>query len=173
MHNWKDKIVFDRGELARRIEAEKAAGKKIVFTNGAFDLLHVGHVRSLVDAKEHADVLVVALNSDDSIRRNKGPHLPIHPLEERAEVLACLEYVDLVTSFNEPTVDELLLDIKPDLHAKGTDYTVETVPERETVLSYGGGVIIVGDPKDHSSTDVMEKIATAHASKTESRKHGK
>ena len=165
MHDPRAKIIRDHGKLARKINGLKAAGKKIAFTNGGFDILHAGHVRSLRGAASRADVLVVAVNSDASIRKNKGPHLPVNPLEERMEVLAALESVDFVTCFDEPTVDGLLLKLKPHFHAKGTDYTKKTVPERRTVLSYGGKILITGDPKNHSSTRLMEKIAEIHAAK--------
>jgi rfaE bifunctional protein nucleotidyltransferase chain/domain len=158
MRNWRDKIILDHGELEKKLDAERAAGKKVVFTNGAFDILHVGHLRSFFDAKEHADILLVAMNSDESVRRSKGPGRPVSPLGERMEVIAAIECVDLVTAFSEDTVDALLLRLKPDFHAKGTDYTKETVPERETVLSYGGEILIVGDPKEHSSSELIEKI---------------
>jgi D-glycero-beta-D-manno-heptose 1-phosphate adenylyltransferase len=151
-------IVLDRDELARRIEQLKAAGKKVVFTNGGFDLIHVGHVRTLKGARELGDALVVALNSDASIQRNKGPSLPIIPAAERAELVASLACVDLVTIFDDPRVDGLLLLLKPHIHAKGTDYTTETVPERATVLSYGGEVAITGDPKAHSTSWIIKKI---------------
>jgi rfaE bifunctional protein nucleotidyltransferase chain/domain len=151
-------IVLDRGELARRVEAAKRAGKRVIFTNGGFDLLHVGHVRSLQGARALGDLLVVAMNSDASVRRNKGPGLPIVPADERAELLAALACVDLITVFDEPRVDELLLLLKPHVHAKGTDYTKDTMPELATVLSYGGSVAIVGDPKAHSTSWLIEKI---------------
>lgn len=154
----RDKIVLNYENLDEVVADLKQRGKKIVFTNGAFDLLHVGHIRSLRDAASHADILLVAVNSDESVRANKGEGRPIHPLEERLEVLAALECVDLLTAFGETTVDELLLRLKPHFHAKGTDYTKETVPERNTVLSYGGEILIVGDPKDHSSTEIIEKL---------------
>ncbi len=154
-------IVLDHGELARRVEQLKAAGKRVVFTNGGFDLIHVGHVRTLKGARDCGDALVVALNSDASIQRNKGPSLPIIPAAERAEMVAALECVDLVTVFDDPRVDGLLLRLKPHVHAKGTDYTKETVPERETVLSYGGEVAITGDPKAHSTSWIIKKIRGA------------
>ena len=151
-------IVLDHAELARRVSDLKAAGKRVVFTNGGFDLLHVGHVRQLVGAKEMGDVLVVALNSDASIRSYKGDGLPIVPASERAEVVAALACVDLVTIFDEPRVDGLLLLLRPHVHAKGSDYTKETVPERATVLGYGGEVAITGDPKAHSTSWLIDRI---------------
>jgi rfaE bifunctional protein nucleotidyltransferase chain/domain len=127
-------------------------------TNGGFDLLHVGHVRSLRDARSRGDALVVALNSDRSVCAYKGPGHPIHPETERAEVLCALACVDLVTIFDDPTVDRLLRLLRPDVHAKGTDYTKETVPERATAAELGIEVAIVGDPKDHSSRGLIERI---------------
>jgi len=151
-------IVLDHAELARRVEELKARGKRVVFTNGGFDLLHVGHVRTLKGARALGDALVVALNSDASIARNKGPSLPVIPASERAELVASLACVDLVTVFDEPRVDGLLLRLKPHVHAKGTDYTKETVPERATVLGYGGEVAITGDPKAHSTSWIIKRI---------------
>ncbi len=151
-------IVLDHSELASRVADLKASGKRVVFTNGGFDLLHVGHVRTLRGARELGDVLVVALNSDASIKRNKGPKLPIVPAAERAELVAALACVDLVTVFDDPTVDGLLLRLKPHVHAKGTDYTKETVPERATVQSYGGEIAITGDPKAHSTSWLIKRI---------------
>ncbi|HZV02727.1 MAG TPA: adenylyltransferase/cytidyltransferase family protein [Planctomycetota bacterium] len=151
-------IVLDHAELARRVDDLKRAGKRVVFTNGGFDLVHVGHVRTLRGAREQGDVLVVALNSDASIKRNKGPTLPIMPALERAELIAALACVDLVTIFDDPRVDGLLLRLKPHVHAKGTDYTKETVPERDTVLGYGGEIAITGDPKSHSTSWIIDRI---------------
>jgi len=152
------KIIKDHGTLARKIEALKLEGKRIVFTNGGFNLLHVGHVRSLIDARSRGDVLVVALNSDSSVKKNKGADYPLIPEDERLELMAALECVDLLTVFSNPTVDSLLLKLKPHVHAKGTDYTKENVPERDTVLSYGGEIAIVGDSKDHASSDIISMI---------------
>lgn len=152
------KIIKDHEELARKVETLKRQGLRIVFTNGGFNLLHVGHIRSLRDAKRRGDILIVAVNSDSSLRSNKGDAYPVVPEDERLEILSELECVDFITVFSEPTVDKLLLRLKPHVHAKGTDYTIETVPERETVLSYGGEIAIVGDPKDHSSTQIINMI---------------
>jgi rfaE bifunctional protein nucleotidyltransferase chain/domain len=152
------KIIKDHDELARTVDALKKKGKRVVFTNGGFNLLHVGHVRSLVDAKSRGDVLVVALNSDSSIKKNKGAVYPLIPEDERLEIMAALECVDLLTVFSDPTVDSLLLKLKPHVHAKGSDYTKENVPERATVLSYGGEIAIVGDPKDHASSNIITMI---------------
>lgn len=152
------KIIRDHEELARRVQALKRERRRVVFTNGGFNLLHVGHIRSLIDARSRGDVLVVALNSDRSIKKNKGADYPVIPEEERLEIMAALECVDLLTVFSDPTVDGLLLKLKPDVHAKGTDYTQETVPERATVLSYGGEIAIVGDSKDHASSNIIAMI---------------
>jgi rfaE bifunctional protein nucleotidyltransferase chain/domain len=144
--------------MSEIVERLKSEGKTIVMTNGCFDLLHVGHVRCLEGAKEAGDVLVVAVNSDSSVQSYKGPDQPVNPEDERMEVLAALECVDYVFPFSEPTVDDVLLRLKPHYHAKGSDYTQETVPERETVLSYGGRIIITGDPKDHATRDIIARI---------------
>lgn len=137
----------------------KAAGQTVVFGNGCFDLLHVGHIRYLQSARELGDVLVVGLNSDSSVRALKGPQRPLMPEEERAEILAAMSAVTYVVIFQELTVERLLRTLQPDIHCKGTDYTVDTVPEREIVKSYGGRVAIVGDPKDHSTRDFLKEIA--------------
>jgi len=152
------KIIKDHDELAAKVAALKERGLRIVFTNGGFNLLHVGHIRSLRDAKSRGDILVVAINSDESLRINKGNDYPVIPEDERLEILSELACIDFLTVFSEPTVDNLLLKLKPQVHAKGTDYTCQTVPERETVLSYGGEIAIVGDPKDHSSSRIIDLI---------------
>lgn len=152
------KIIKDREELAHKIEELKKQGKRIVLTNGGFNLLHVGHIRSLVDAKKHGDILLVAVNSDTSLKKLKGDDYPIIPEEQRLEVLAALECVDLLTIFPESTVDNLLLKLKPHVHAKGTDYSKETILECKTALSYGGEIAIVGDTKNHSSSNIIERI---------------
>ena len=131
----------------------------MVLANGCFDILHAGHVRYLAGAKALGDLLVVGVNSDQQVRALKGPGRPIMPAAERAEMVASLEAVDLVTIFAEPTVEALLLALKPDVHAKGTDYTEDTVPEREVVRSYGGRVAIVGDPKDHSTSEMIGRLS--------------
>ena len=153
------KIIRGHEELKRALDAEKANGRTVVFTNGSFDIMHVGHVRALIDCKNYADVLVVAVNSDESVQGYKDPRLPIQPEDERMEVLAAIEAVDYITIFSDLTADAILDYLRPDVHAKGTDYTEETVPERDTVLSYGGKIAIVGDSKDHSSTDIIGIIA--------------
>jgi len=154
-------IILDHTRLAERVEQLKAQGKRIVFTNGGFELLHVGHVRSLADARSRGDVLIVAVNSDRSVRGNKGAGRPVTSESERMELLAALRCVDIVTVFSDPTVDGLLMRLKPHVHAKGSDYTEQTVPERDTVLAYGGDIAIVGDPKDHSTTELLDRIAKA------------
>ncbi len=151
-------VVLDRDELLQVVKQLKADGKRVVFTNGTFDLLHVGHLRSLTGAREQGDVLIVAVNSDASVRSYKGPQLPIQPETERAELLAGLRCVDYVTVFDEPTVDTLLRLLQPHVHAKGTEYDPKTIPERESVLSYGGEIAIVGDAKAHSTSWLIKKI---------------
>ena len=151
--------ILDRDELTHKVADLREHGGKIVLANGCFDLFHVGHLRYLLGAADLADILIVAVNSDEQARKLKGEGRPHTPQHERAEILAGIRCVDIVTIFNEPTVEELLLAIKPDFHAKGTDYTTETVPEREIVRSYGGTVAIVGDPKDHSSTEIIERLS--------------
>lgn len=150
--------ILDRNRLIARVAIARKKGARIVFANGCFDLLHVGHVRYLEAARALGDLLVVGINCDEQVRLLKGEGRPLVPERERAEVVAALRAVDLVTIFHEPTVTELLLAIRPDIHAKGTDYTAETVPERDVVRSYGGRVLIVGDPKDHSSTEMVKMV---------------
>jgi len=152
--------ILDRVKLVKEISIRKQAGKIIVLANGCFDLFHVGHVRYLIGAKELGDILVVGINSDEQVRRLKGKGRPLIPEHERAEIVASLRCVDYVTIFNEPTVEELIRAIRPDFHAKGTDYSVETVPEREIIKECGGKVAIVGDPKNHSSSDLIRLLKT-------------
>ena len=156
MHN--DQSVLDLEQLKKRVAADRANGARIVFANGCFDVLHVGHVRYLAGARALGDVLVVGINSDEQVAIQKGDGRPVLPASDRAEIVAALESVTYVTTFDEPTVEELLLALKPDVHAKGTDYTVDTVPERDVVRSYGGQVAIVGDPKDHSTTEIIARV---------------
>ena len=151
-------MILKREELVRRINADRANGSRVVLANGCFDVLHVGHVRYLAGARELGDVLVVGVNSDAQVARLKGAGRPILPEMERAEIVAALESVTYVTVFDEPTVEELLLALKPDVHAKGTDYTEDSVPERDVVRSYGGRVAIVGDPKDHSTSAILARL---------------
>lgn len=150
--------ILARSQLVERVEHDRTQKLSIAFANGGFDLLHVGHVRYLEGAKREADRLVVAVNSDDSIRGLKGPGRPILAEADRAELVAALRAVDYVVIFDEPTVTPLLQLLKPDVHCKGTDYTIDTVPERETVRAYGGRIAIVGDPKDHSTTDLLSRL---------------
>lgn len=149
---------MSRDELVDRVAAAREEGKRIVLANGCFDVLHVGHVRYLAGARELGDVLVVGINSDEQVAIQKGAGRPVMPAMERAEIVASLEPVTYVTIFNEPTVEELLLALKPDIHAKGTDYTTDSVPERDVVRSYGGQVAIVGDPKDHSTSAIIARL---------------
>lgn len=155
------RIVRDHAALAEAIEALRRQGRRIVLTNGTFDLLHVGHVRSLWGARACGDVLVVAVNSDASVRAYKGPGLPVQPEDERAEILAALRCVDFVTVFDEPRVDGLIRRLRPDVHAKGTEYSRDTIPEAATVEEVGGRIAIVGDPKAHSSSWLMARIRGA------------
>ncbi|MGH9882026.1 MAG: adenylyltransferase/cytidyltransferase family protein [Pyrinomonadaceae bacterium] len=151
--------ILDRGELVARVEKERQAGRRIVLANGCFDVLHAGHVRYLAGARALGDLLVVAINSDEQVADLKGPGRPIMNERERAEIVASLEPVDLVTIFSEPTVEQLLQETRPEVHAKGTDYTADTVPEREVVRAYGGQVAIVGDCKDHSTSQLIAAIS--------------
>ncbi len=151
--------IIERQELIREASEIRSRGKTIVLANGCFDLFHAGHLRYLQGAAGLGDVLVVAVNSDDQARKLKGEGRPFTSEFERAEIISGLRFVDLVTIFDEPTVEEILLAIKPDFHAKGTDYTTESVPERDIVRSYGGTVAIVGDPKDHSSSEIIARIS--------------
>ena len=152
--------VLERNRLVARIEIERRKGAKIVLANGCFDLFHVGHIRYLAGAKSLGDVLIVGINSDSQVKKLKGKNRPFMPENERAEIISALKFVDYVTIFDEPTVSELLRALRPDFHAKGTDYTPETVPEREIVKEFGGQVAIVGDPKDHSSTDLIKLVGS-------------
>jgi rfaE bifunctional protein nucleotidyltransferase chain/domain len=152
--------ILDRDALALRVQQDRARGLAIAFANGAFDLLHVGHIRYLDGAKREADRLVVAINSDQSVRGLKGPNRPILTEMDRAELVAALRAVDYVVIFHEPTVAPLLELLKPDVHCKGTDYSVDTVPERDTVRAYGGRIAIVGDPKDHSTSGLLSRLKT-------------
>ena len=145
-------------EAERLASAWRRAGKRIVLANGCFDLLHVGHVRYLRSARALGDALVVGLNSDAAVRRLKGPGRPLMPVAERAELLGALSAVDAVVVFDADTADVLVSRLRPDVHAKGTDYTAETVPEREAVAAAGGRVAIAGDPKDHSTKDMIATI---------------
>ncbi|MDR4503512.1 MAG: adenylyltransferase/cytidyltransferase family protein [Candidatus Scalindua sp.] len=152
-------IIRDHTILQTTIANLRKTGKKVIFANGCFDILHVGHIRYLQEAKTLGDVLVVAVNSDASMRAIKGEGHPYIPEDERLEILAALRCIDYLTLFSEKTVDSLLLQLKPDVQAKGTDYTKETVPERETVISYGGEIAITGDKKTHSSSWIKSDLS--------------
>ena len=151
--------IVSRAELIELVRRDRTQNLTIAFANGAFDLLHVGHIRYLEGAKREADRLVVAINSDKSVRGLKGPSRPILPEADRAELVDALRAVDYVIIFHEATVTPLLELLKPDVHCKGTDYTAEGVPERGSVVAYGGRTAIVGDPKDHSTRDLLKRIA--------------
>lgn len=145
-------------EVCRRVEARRGQGEKVVLANGCFDILHVGHVRYLEAARQEGDLLVVGVNSDRSTRELKGAGRPILPEQDRAQLVAALAAVDYVVLFDTPTVTPLIEALLPEVHAKGTDYTAETVPEREAVAAAGGRVAIVGDPKDHSTRDLLRTV---------------
>jgi len=151
--------VVDRGSLVAALAADRKAGRTVALANGCFDLLHVGHVRYLEGAAQEADVLVVAINDDVSVRTLKGENRPILDEASRAELVAALRCVDYVVVFPELTVGPLLETLHPDVHCKGTDYTVDTVPERAIVQAYGGRTAIVGDPKNHSTRDLIARVA--------------
>lgn len=147
--------IVDREGLKQRVAAWRQAGESITLANGCFDLLHVGHIRYLHAAKQLGGRLIVAINSDDSVHALKGEGRPLIPAEERAEILSALADVDAVVIFSERDVRALIREIRPDVHAKGTDYTAESVPERDVVAECGGRVEIVGDPKDHSASEII------------------
>jgi rfaE bifunctional protein nucleotidyltransferase chain/domain len=160
----KNEKFVARETLAKKLAMLKRAGKTVVFANGCFDLLHVGHLRYLAGAKKAGGkkgVLVVALNTDASVKKLKGPARPLMTLKERAELIGALACVDFVTSFGEPTAGRTLEVLRPDLQAKGTDYTAKNVPEAALMRSLGGRVVITGDPKDHSSTALIAKVKKA------------
>ena len=153
--------ILSRGELRARVAEWRRNGEQIVLANGCFDLLHVGHVRYLRGAKALGGRLIVGMNSDASVRELKGEGRPLMPAGERAEIIAALGDVDAVVIFDEPDVRGLIREIRPDVQAKGTDYTPDNVPERDEVLVYGGRVEIVGDPKDHSTTTILGHMRTS------------
>jgi rfaE bifunctional protein nucleotidyltransferase chain/domain len=157
-------VILDHDELAKNIDELKKHGKKVIFANGCFDLLHVGHVRYLRGAKALGDVLVLAINSDASVRRLKGPERPLLPLEDRLGILSAFEMIDFITAFEDDTVSPLLLKLKPNVQVKGTDYTPDTIPEKDTVASFGGEVAVVGDPKDHASKNLIQEILRKYGS---------
>ena len=147
--------ILGRPEVRERVEQWRHAGERIILANGNFDLLHVGHVRYLRGAKELGGKLVVAVNSDESVRALKGDGRPVMPAEERVEIVAALADVDAVVIFSELDVRALIREIRPDIQAKGTDYTMDSIPERDAVAEYGGRVAIVGDPKNHSTSEII------------------
>jgi rfaE bifunctional protein nucleotidyltransferase chain/domain len=150
--------IIDFDKLKSIVESLKKKGKKIVLANGCFDIIHVGHVRYLKDAKSRGDVLIVALNSDKSVRILKGEGRPIIDEKGRAEILSSFEFVDYIIIFDEKDVSRILTELKPDIHAKGSDYSEDTVPERETVISYGGKIAICGGKKVRSSSEIIKEI---------------
>jgi len=150
--------VVTRDDVVGIVRRGREHGLTFAFANGAFDLLHVGHVRYLEAARREADRLIVAVNDDDSVRALKGPGRPVMPAADRAELVAALRAVDYVLIFPEATVTPLLEVLKPDVHCKGTDYTADSVPERDTVRAYGGRIAIVGDPKDHSTSELLKRL---------------
>jgi len=153
--------ILDLAALVREAERRRAAGDRIILANGCFDLFHVGHLRYLEGAKLLGGTLIAALNSDRQTKLLKGSGRPYIPESERAEIVAALRCVDLVTIFDDPTVEGLIRALRPDFHAKGTDYTADTVPERDIVKECGGRVVIVGDAKDHSSTHLIEMLRSS------------
>ena len=152
------KKLYPLEQLTNIIQEQKGKGRKVVLANGCFDLIHVGHIRYLREAKDRGDILVVALNSDSSIRSLKGRGRPILEAKERAEILSSFYFVDYVTFFDELNVERVLLALQPDIHAKGSDYTEDTVPEKETVRLYGGSISITGGPKVRSTSQLIEEI---------------
>jgi D-glycero-beta-D-manno-heptose 1-phosphate adenylyltransferase len=155
-----DQKLLTRDDLSRRVTQWRESGDQIILANGGFDLLHVGHIRYLRAAKQLGGRLVVAINSDESVRALKGDGRPLMPAEERAEIVAALADVDAVVIFPELDVRNIIREIQPDIHAKGTDYRTETVPEADLVQAYGGRVEIVGDPKNHSSSHIIRSRLT-------------
>ena len=160
--------IVTRDTLAGHIRDAHATGRTVAFANGCFDLLHVGHVRYLEAAAAEADLLVVAINDDESVKRLKGEGRPVLGAEHRAELVAALRCVDFVVIFPEQTVGPLLELLQPDVHCKGTDYTIETVPERDVVRAYGGRIAIVGDPKDHSTRELLARMSSSQRQESES-----
>jgi rfaE bifunctional protein nucleotidyltransferase chain/domain len=154
----KEIIFTDAGRLAGILDGLRSEDTKVVLANGCFDIIHVGHVRYLEEAADNGDFLVVAINDDDSTRRLKGDGRPVMPVVERAEILSAMRFVDYVLIFTEDTVDDVLRRLRPDVHAKGTDYTVETVPEIETAREIGCVTVITGDPKDRSSREIISRL---------------
>ncbi len=159
MKRLKSQKILPLKKLQEVITSEKEKGKRVVLANGIFDILHVGHVRYLQGARKKGDILVVGINSDRSARRNKGSGRPLMNEKERAQIISSLSCVSYVTIFNEDKATHLILTLKPYFHCKGTDYTERNVPEREAVLSYGGQICITGDPKAHSTTEIISRIS--------------
>ena len=154
----KEIIFDDTGRLSGILEKDRSKGETVVLANGCFDIIHVGHIRYLEEAADHGDLLVVAVNDDDSTRRLKGAGRPVMPAVERAEILSAMRFIDYVLIFREDTVDGVLRELRPDVHAKGTDYTTETVPEIETAREIGCVTVITGDPKDRSSREIISRL---------------
>jgi rfaE bifunctional protein nucleotidyltransferase chain/domain len=154
------KKLYTLYQLVKIIQEHKKRGQKVVLANGCFDLIHVGHIRYLKESKKKGDILVLALNSDSSIQKLKGKGRPILNQEERAVIASSFYFVDYITFFDEPNVEKVLLALKPDIHAKGSDYTEETVPEKETVKGYGGTIAITGGPKIKSTSQIIKQIAS-------------
>jgi rfaE bifunctional protein nucleotidyltransferase chain/domain len=152
------RVIIDREELKAEVARLREQGKSIIFCNGAFDIIHVGHVRYLSEAKAEGDVLVVGVNTDESIRRYKGNDRPLQPLAARMEIVSTFKPVDIVTCFDEPTCDAMLECIRPDAHAKGPEYTPDNLPEYPTIERLGIRLATVGGPKDNSSTDLIQRL---------------
>lgn len=150
--------ILDETKLMETIERVRRDGKTVAFANGCFDVLHVGHIRYLQDAAKQADVLIVGVNGDESVRTLKGQGRPVMNERERAELISAIRGVSYVTIFHESSPGRLLGALKPDVHCKGTDYTPDSVPEADVVRSYGGRVVIVGDPKEHSTTEILQRM---------------
>jgi rfaE bifunctional protein nucleotidyltransferase chain/domain len=150
--------ILDEQQLRDALARDRASGKSIAFANGCFDVLHVGHIRYLQDAAKEADVLVVGINGDESVRGLKGEGRPVMDERERAEIIAAIRGVGYVTIFHESSPSRLIAELKPDVQCKGTDYTPDSVPEKDVVRAYGGRVAIVGDHKDHSTTEILSKL---------------
>ncbi|HXI11961.1 MAG TPA: adenylyltransferase/cytidyltransferase family protein [Thermoanaerobaculia bacterium] len=155
--------ILGLDQLISVVEKARAAGASVAFANGCFDVLHVGHIRYLADARSRADILIVGVNGDASVHELKGEGRPLIPSAERAELIASLRAVDYVIVFEERSPRALLAAIKPDLHCKGTDYTEDSVPEKDLVQSYGGRVVITGDPKDHSTTELIGQMRLSNS----------
>lgn len=154
------KKLYTLSQLTKIIQEHKKRGQKVVLANGCFDLIHIGHIRYLKESKKKGDLLVLALNSDSSIRNLKGEGRPILNQKERADIASAFYFIDYITFFDEPNVEKVLLALKPDIHAKGSDYTEETVPEKETVKGYGGTIAITGGPKIKSTSQLIKEIVS-------------